>query len=87
MSVENYFFERMVVIIFNYRYEKYSQKNGWKFDVVQIMESDLKGYKVLFLFFSFGVVARVAESEQTGPFNARCPICLCPWIVMHVCMY
>ncbi|OAY73565.1 uncharacterized protein LOC109709035 isoform X1 [Ananas comosus] len=26
-------------------YEKYSQKNGWKFDVVQIMESDLKGYK------------------------------------------
>ncbi|KAJ4772107.1 Peptide chain release factor 1 [Rhynchospora pubera] len=26
-------------------YEKYSQKNGWKFDVVQVMESDLKGYK------------------------------------------
>ncbi|XP_072958863.1 peptide chain release factor 1, mitochondrial isoform X1 [Typha angustifolia] len=26
-------------------YEKYSQKNGWKFDVVQVTESDLKGYK------------------------------------------
>lgn len=28
------------------RYEKYSQKKGWKFDIVDIMESDLKGYKV-----------------------------------------
>ncbi|KAF3337694.1 hypothetical protein FCM35_KLT18281 [Carex littledalei] len=26
-------------------YEKYSHKNGWKFDVIQVMESDLKGYK------------------------------------------
>lgn len=26
-------------------YEKYSQKNGWKFDVIDIMESALKGYK------------------------------------------
>ncbi|KAJ9696851.1 hypothetical protein PVL29_008852 [Vitis rotundifolia] len=26
-------------------YEKYSQKNGWKFEVVDITESDLKGYK------------------------------------------
>lgn len=31
------------------RYEKYSQKKGWKFDVVDIMESDLKGYKVCLL--------------------------------------
>ncbi|KAJ3676013.1 hypothetical protein LUZ60_003425 [Juncus effusus] len=26
-------------------YEKYSAKNGWKFDVIQVTESDLKGYK------------------------------------------
>lgn len=26
-------------------YERYSQNKGWKFDVVHIMESDLKGYK------------------------------------------
>ncbi|ONK63059.1 uncharacterized protein A4U43_C07F10990 [Asparagus officinalis] len=26
-------------------YEKYSQKKGWKFDVIDIAESDLKGYK------------------------------------------
>ncbi|CAD6334694.1 unnamed protein product [Miscanthus lutarioriparius] len=27
-------------------YEKYAQKNGWKFDVIDIMESAVKGYKV-----------------------------------------
>ncbi|XP_058082644.1 peptide chain release factor 1, mitochondrial isoform X2 [Magnolia sinica] len=26
-------------------YEKYSHKKGWKFDIVDIMESDLKGFK------------------------------------------
>ncbi|KAK6164575.1 hypothetical protein DH2020_001439 [Rehmannia glutinosa] len=26
-------------------YEKYSQKKGWKFDVLDVAESDLKGYK------------------------------------------
>ncbi|XP_043723208.1 peptide chain release factor 1, mitochondrial [Telopea speciosissima] len=26
-------------------YERYSQKKGWRFEVVDIMESDLKGYK------------------------------------------
>ncbi|KAL3604357.1 hypothetical protein D5086_005216 [Populus alba] len=26
-------------------YERFSQKNGWKFEAVDIMESDLKGYK------------------------------------------
>lgn len=26
-------------------YEKFSQKKGWKFDVIDITESDLKGYK------------------------------------------
>ncbi|KAK1294919.1 hypothetical protein QJS10_CPA16g01756 [Acorus calamus] len=26
-------------------YERYSQKKGWKFEVVDIMESDLRGYK------------------------------------------
>ncbi|XP_068663647.1 peptide chain release factor 1, mitochondrial [Aristolochia californica] len=26
-------------------YEKYSQRNGWKFDIVNITETDLKGYK------------------------------------------
>lgn len=29
------------------RYERYSQKKGWKFEVVDIAESDLKGFKVL----------------------------------------
>lgn len=29
------------------RYEKYSEKRGWKFDIIDIMESDLKGYKVV----------------------------------------
>ncbi|XP_072060456.1 peptide chain release factor 1, mitochondrial-like [Arachis hypogaea] len=27
-------------------YEKYAHKNGWKFEVVDIAQSDLKGYKV-----------------------------------------
>jgi peptide chain release factor 1 len=27
-------------------YERYSQKKGWKFDIVDITESDMKGYKV-----------------------------------------
>lgn len=31
------------------RYERYSQKKGWKFEVVDITESDLRGYKVLHL--------------------------------------
>lgn len=26
-------------------YEKYSQKKGWRFEIIDIMESDLKGYK------------------------------------------
>ncbi|RYR68326.1 hypothetical protein Ahy_A03g014829 isoform A [Arachis hypogaea] len=29
----------------NVRYEKYAHKNGWKFEVVDIAQSDLKGYK------------------------------------------
>jgi hypothetical protein len=33
-------------ILLRYRYEKYAQKNGWKFDVIDIMESAVKGYKV-----------------------------------------
>jgi hypothetical protein len=33
-------------ILLCYRYEKYAQKNGWKFDVIDIMESAVKGYKV-----------------------------------------
>ncbi|PPD88668.1 hypothetical protein GOBAR_DD14410 [Gossypium barbadense] len=28
-------------------YERYSQKKGWKFEVVDIAESDLKGYKLI----------------------------------------
>lgn len=31
---------------FNIRYEKYSVKKGWKYEVLEIAESDLKGYKV-----------------------------------------
>ncbi|KAJ0105437.1 hypothetical protein Patl1_19381 [Pistacia atlantica] len=27
------------------RYERYSQKKGWKFDVIDVTESDLRGYK------------------------------------------
>lgn len=34
------------LILLRYRYEKYAQKNGWKFDVIDIMESAVKGYKV-----------------------------------------
>uniref|UniRef100_A0A804RGC4 Peptide chain release factor domain-containing protein n=3 Tax=Zea mays TaxID=4577 RepID=A0A804RGC4_MAIZE len=36
-------------------YEKYAQKNGWKFDVIDIMESAVEGYKVqpLLVFPSF----------------------------------
>jgi hypothetical protein len=30
------------------RHERFSQKNGWKFEAVDIMESDLKGYKACF---------------------------------------
>lgn len=28
------------------RYERYSQKKGWKFEVVYITETDLRGFKV-----------------------------------------
>jgi hypothetical protein len=43
------------LILLRYRYEKYAQKNGWKFDVIDIMESAVKGYKVqpLLVFPSF----------------------------------
>lgn len=34
------------------RYEKYSQNKGWKFEVLDVSESDLKGYKVSFFSFS-----------------------------------
>lgn len=34
------------------RYERYSQKKGWKFDIVDITESDMKGYKVCIVFIS-----------------------------------
>ncbi|KAM3400628.1 hypothetical protein ACQJBY_005463 [Aegilops geniculata] len=33
------------LILLCYRYEKYSQNNGWKFDTIDIMESAVKGYK------------------------------------------
>ncbi|XP_028548807.1 uncharacterized protein LOC110099190 isoform X2 [Dendrobium catenatum] len=33
------------VSVWNIRYEKYSQKKGWRFEIIDIMESDLKGYK------------------------------------------
>ncbi|XP_009402891.1 peptide chain release factor 1, mitochondrial isoform X2 [Musa acuminata AAA Group] len=60
-------------------YEKYSQKRGWKFDVIDIMESDLKGYKEASgtisgpraygrLKFESGVhrVQRVPVTEKSG---------------------
>lgn len=33
-------------ITINHRYDRFSHKKGWKFEVVDITESDLKGYKV-----------------------------------------
>jgi len=33
-----------------YRYEKYTLKKGWKFEVVDIAQSDVKGYKVHFSY-------------------------------------
>ncbi|CAL9117388.1 unnamed protein product [Musa textilis] len=60
-------------------YEKYSQKRGWKFDVIDIIESDLKGYKEASgtisgpgaygrLKFESGVhrVQRVPVTEKSG---------------------
>lgn len=32
------------------RYERYSQNKGWKFEVLSIAESDLRGYKVCIFF-------------------------------------
>lgn len=47
------------------RYERYAQKKGWKFEVVDITESDLKGYKVIslsnFLVQQWGNKPRVHE--------------------------
>ncbi|XP_030551803.1 peptide chain release factor 1, mitochondrial [Rhodamnia argentea] len=60
-------------------YERYSQKKGWKFEVVDIMESDLRGYKEASaaisgngvygkLKFESGVhrVQRVPVTEKSG---------------------
>ncbi|CAA6662174.1 unnamed protein product [Spirodela intermedia] len=60
-------------------YEKFSQKKGWQFDVVEIMVSDLKGYKEAsaaisgpgaygLLKFESGVhrVQRVPVTEKSG---------------------
>lgn len=38
-------------------YEKYAQKNGWKFDVIDIMESAVKGYKLVELYQVLGRLA------------------------------
>lgn len=35
------------------RYEKYAHKKGWKFEVVDVAQSDLKGYKVHISFSNF----------------------------------
>ncbi|KAM0824737.1 hypothetical protein ACQ4PT_070002 [Festuca glaucescens] len=61
------------------QYEKYSQKNGWKFDAIDIMESAVKGYKEASgaisgpgaygkLKFESGVhrVQRVPVTEKSG---------------------
>ncbi|AQK41984.1 Peptide chain release factor 1 [Zea mays] len=60
-------------------YEKYAQKNGWKFDVIDIMESAVKGYKEASgtisgpgafgkLKFESGIhrVQRVPATEKSG---------------------
>ncbi|WOL10645.1 hypothetical protein Cni_G19404 [Canna indica] len=60
-------------------YEKYARKRGWKFDLIDIMESDLKGYKEASgtisgpgaygrLKFESGVhrVQRVPVTEKSG---------------------
>lgn len=51
------------------RYERYAQKKGWKFEVVDITESDLKGYKVISLanfnfFFEVNILYIYRRSSQ-----------------------
>ncbi|XP_044500265.1 peptide chain release factor 1, mitochondrial-like [Mangifera indica] len=38
-------FSRIATLFEILRYERYSQKTGWKFDIVDVTESDLRGYK------------------------------------------
>lgn len=40
-----------MLIFFYIRYEKYSVKKGWKYEVLEVAESDLKGYKVCLPWF------------------------------------
>lgn len=53
MTGSNYFSTRSssqrLFLVDQNRYERYAQKKGWKFEVVDITESDLKGYKVISL--------------------------------------
>ncbi|XP_020275294.1 uncharacterized protein LOC109849821 isoform X2 [Asparagus officinalis] len=45
LEVKKHHYLQWTYLKFWHRYEKYSQKKGWKFDVIDIAESDLKGYK------------------------------------------
>lgn len=46
-DMSNAVFSHLRTLSFIYiRYDKYSQMKGWKFEVLNVAESDLKGYKV-----------------------------------------
>lgn len=46
-----FFFVLLYKFLCFVRYDKYAQKSGWKFEVLDVAESDLKGYKVFFTCF------------------------------------
>lgn len=53
-------------------YERFSQNNGWKFEVVYITESDLKGYKIsLLLLLGRKLVQQSQELMSLGNSNLR----------------
>ncbi|EOA27205.1 hypothetical protein CARUB_v10023316mg [Capsella rubella] len=41
-------------------YERYSQKKGWKFEIVDITESDMKGYKVRYFYVLLPVIISIS---------------------------
>lgn len=57
MAEATIFLHTSTVVWNDDRYERYSQKKGWKFDIVDITESDMKGYKVCIVFISIPPIA------------------------------
>ncbi|KAL5583043.1 hypothetical protein UlMin_015485 [Ulmus minor] len=58
------------------RYEKYSQKKGWKFEVVDVTESDLKGYKGEASAAISGVVVYGKLKFESGIHRVQDSFCL-----------